>query len=347
MPDPRTCSIDPDVERRHANGILDALDARSQSSTMPSRLPSGDRAASRRRFRVAATLRYCGKDQTTIEVPATTRELSTMDVALLARYEFPTGGGLHITLHLPENREVRLTGKVMGSQAVEPGWHLVEIALQTLENAIGETVAEAPRSSTLSANQVADEAPKEASADNDTQPRDDARARTLRMLGGIARHGVPSRDLIAQVVGLTMSADHAVRRATIPALFEIRGHEAQVALISLLRDPNAKIRAEAAETLGRLEAFTAIEPLRELLSQNNTEVALRAAEALGRLHNDSGLAITIRLLRTDHEFTRLAAQAFGAIVGLPIRPSRAGVAEARRNLKNAKARAAARKRGGR
>ncbi|MCH7926218.1 MAG: HEAT repeat domain-containing protein, partial [Planctomycetes bacterium] len=111
---------------------------------------------------------------------------------------------------------------------------------------------------------------------------------------------------------------------------------AALALINLLRDPNASIQGEAAEMLGHLDDERAITPLTELLEHRNVELALRAAEAMGRLGDQSGLQVAVRFLRSDHEHTPLAARAFGTILNERFRPGERGVTEARLFLKRRK-----------
>ncbi len=167
-------------------------------------------------------------------------------------------------------------------------------------------------------------------------PGDEARDSALRFLEGVARRGVESNDGLAKVIHLTLSPDHLVRKACVSALLQIPGEQAQVALVTLLNDINPQTQAMAADALGKLEATMAVSPLKGLLESRNGELALRAAAALGRLKDRSGLPVAIRYLRRDGPHTRLAALAFGMIVGQQFHVNDDGVAKARRYLKTSK-----------
>lgn len=158
----------------------------------------------------------------------------------------------------------------------------------------------------------------------------------LRVLEGVARYGVTSRDTIDKVVRLARGSDHMLRRASISALVQISGPSGYLTLIELLNDPNPSIQGEAAEALGTLGIDQAIEPLKDLLSRDDGNVALRAAVALARLKDSSGRALAIRRVREDGPHAGLAAFALGLIEGCRFRPNRGGVEEARRYLKRRK-----------
>jgi HEAT repeat protein len=244
---------------------------------------------------------------------------------------------VQVTVTLADGRAFNLTGTVGCSRTIRPPWHLIEVRLRSVDDgrlfgrlsSKGRTVAKTDCERPVGKRNNTDPERKPDSALS-------AREQSLRLLANIARHGITSKETISKIIRLTLSPDHVVRRATIPALFQARGPEASVALVNLLHDPNAQTQGDAAEILGRLEASSASEPLKTLLAHDDAMVALRAAEALGRLKDDSGLAVAIRYLRTDQDHTPLAAQVFGVIVGQRFRPTSDGVAQARRYLKKAK-----------
>lgn len=151
----------------------------------------------------------------------------------------------------------------------------------------------------------------------------------LRFLGNVAKSGSTSNESSSKVVAFAMCSNHRLRAAAIPALVQLTGRPAQLALVALLRDPNPSIQAEAVDTVGKLKINDAIPPLIELLEHDSDEVVLRAAAALARMDNREGLQPVLRLLRQDHENTRLAALALGLIVGQRFRLNQQGVKQAR------------------
>lgn len=266
-----------------------------------------------------------------------TRGVTEDGMAVLAARRFAPGSAVQIEVRLPEGQTVNLTGLVVDSTGLNARSYLTRIrfcdsnsSLPSLAKAGATHGAKPSLPATARTDDVGSPGVQETGSQHQRQERD------LRTLRSVAKTGIATKETFRDVARLTLSPDHVVRRATIPALFQIRGPQAEQALINLLNDPNAAIQAEAAETLGHLDAQSAVTPLTELLDHRNEELALRAAEALGRLGDRSGLHLAVRLLRSDHEFTSLAARALGTIVNQRFRPGHRGVVEARCFLKQEK-----------
>lgn len=257
--------------------------------------------------------------------------------AILVTRRIAPGSFAWIEVQLPAGGTAHLTGHVVDTTALTEPWHLIRVRFSDIGTPMPPEEAE-HRSLPLELEGRAKTRPATAPRKDTPEPdtrseRQTRRERDLRMLRSVAKNGISNKETLRDVARLTISPDHDVRLATIPALFEIRGSQAELALINLLRDPNATVLAEAAEMLGHLEAERAITPLTELLDHQSVTVALRAAEALGRLGDQSGLPVAVKFLRSDHEQTSLAARAFGAILGQRFRPGQRGVTDARLFLK--------------
>ena len=293
------------------------------------------RAESRKRLQAFCTISIAGSiKQSTGPCEGKTHGVAEDGMAVLAERRFAPGSAVQIEVRLPEGPTVMLSGLVVDSTGLDPRSYLTRIrfcnASPSLPSLKDEGAAQGPEPSLLTnakGDDVGSPSVQETDLPQQRQERD------LRTLRSVAKTGIASKETFRDVARLTLSPDHVVRRATISALFQIRGSQAEQALINLLKDPNATIQAEAAETLGHLEAQSAIRPLTELLDHRNEESALRAAEALGRLGDRSGLHVAVTLLRSDHELTPLAARALGTIVKRRFRPGQRGVVEARRFLK--------------
>ena len=68
-------------------------------------------------------------------------------------------------------------------------------------------------------------------------------------------------------------------------------------LVLLLDDPDAAVRADAAEQLGELRASEAVSPLLDALRDTAPEVQVAAATALGEIGDGAAVRPLIRLLR--------------------------------------------------
>jgi len=82
--------------------------------------------------------------------------------------------------------------------------------------------------------------------------------------------------------------EKAVREQASRALAEI-GESASDRLISLLNDPDWKVRYRAAETLGMIEDKRSVSPLIRLLSDEKDHVRYMAVKSLGRIGEKAAL----------------------------------------------------------
>ena len=100
----------------------------------------------------------------------------------------------------------------------------------------------------------------------------------------------------------------------------------------MVADSNADIRMIALGALAELGAIRAVDAIKNLLTDKSVPVRLEAATVLARFEDASGLPLVVRYLAEDGEHTRLAAAAYGKIVGRTFAPNAEGIAEARRCL---------------
>lgn len=322
---------------RLARGIRQCLDSQSRAPA-----PRADHTdSSGRRLEAPCTISLEPiKNPKAVAWTGKTHGVTEDGTAVLVERRFAPGSFVWIEVRLPEGGSAQLMGHVVDTTALSHSWHMTWIRFSdtrlsslpvTADHRSVRNEREDRAKPTPTAVQV-----KGAQEPEVQSERQDRQERDLRMLRLVAKNGISNKETFRDVARLTISPDHIVRMATIPALFQIRGSEAELALINLLNDPNASIQGEVAEMLGHLSADRAISPLTELLEHRNVEVALRAAEALGRLGDQSGLQVAVRFLRSDHEHTPLAARALGTILNEHFRPGQRGVTEARLLLKRRK-----------
>lgn len=134
------------------------------------------------------------------------------------------------------------------------------------------------------------------------------------------------------VIALSASEDLNVRMAVVDVMMKIASRPTRVALLRLLRDPEAPVRERTAIAAGALRMGEAASLLRQLLSDPDKAVALRAAGALGRLESDAGFLLVAEVLSDDGPCVRLAATVLGDIVGHRFAANAEGVKSARRYL---------------
>jgi HEAT repeat protein len=117
--------------------------------------------------------------------------------------------------------------------------------------------------------------------------------------------------------------DPRVRLAAISALGQIEDARAVPDIIATLRDPNATIRAMSADVLGDFEKADATGPLeRALGSDTDARVRKEAAESLGQISSpSSGPALGRALSDADITVRRAAADALGSLDELHVAPS--------------------------
>jgi HD-GYP domain-containing protein (c-di-GMP phosphodiesterase class II) len=133
-------------------------------------------------------------------------------------------------------------------------------------------------------------------------------------------------------VAAASSPDAGVRNRTIDVLAKIGTKAARMALMTLLKDSDPEIREHAVGTAGTMRMHEAAHLLRERLADPVDAVALRAAGALGLLGEQTGLPLVARALMRDDAMARLAAKAFGEIVGHRFPANANGIQSARTYL---------------
>jgi len=83
-------------------------------------------------------------------------------------------------------------------------------------------------------------------------------------------------------------------------------------LLILLRDPNADVRAKAAEFAGQRSSVAAIPSLRRLIDDENRDVRQSAIEALSNIGDEAAVAaLRAGLSSKDAKVRRSAAEALG------------------------------------
>jgi hypothetical protein len=151
----------------------------------------------------------------------------------------------------------------------------------------------------------------------------------LNRVRGVRRPGI-EEDRI--VVELARHPDVDVRRKSVAVLSKLGSRPSREALLALLNDEDEVVREQAVGAAGLLGMHEAAAALRRLLLDPNQAIALRAAGALGRLGDRTGLLLAVQLLEHDGAHARLAAQAFGDIIGQKFSSNASGVNAARRTL---------------
>lgn len=107
--------------------------------------------------------------------------------------------------------------------------------------------------------------------------------------------------------GILLSAirdeDKGVRAQAAEALAGLGG-DAVPDLISLLGESDWRIRYRAAEALGKIRLFEAVEPLTRALSDEKDHVRYMAAKSLGFLGAGDAVPDLVRLLSDENEYVR-------------------------------------------
>jgi len=119
--------------------------------------------------------------------------------------------------------------------------------------------------------------------------------------------GPRARALGVLYVGLR-SADPELRAQAVQALGQSRDSAQWTSIASLLKDPELRVQAAAAEALGVLGAPEAQEPLLQLLAQNPPPgLRVAVAGALSRLQSPRGPIVLRELLASGDERVKLRA----------------------------------------
>lgn len=292
------------------------------------------RDKTRRRINTPCTVRYAAPDgDAVLSLEGQTRDISGGGLGFVSSQHFRRGAPLYIMVSGKGGQTKRLTGTVVYSRLVQERWYLTGVKFVPIGEHDPALQAGKSRSAQGAGLGAGTRPPRPPKGLDEEQTQNSSRERTLRFLTATSSSGVTSNTQIDKIIVLSSSDDHVIRRATIPALMQIRSPAGRLGLESLLNDPNSQIQVDAAEALGGIGARETIESLKELLKHKKPEVALRVATVLGRLGDKSGIAVVRRYLPKDNPHTRAAARALGVIVGRKFRLNSDGITEARRYLK--------------
>jgi len=167
---------------------------------------------------------------------------------------------------------------------------------------------------------------------NGEPARESKREGSVQVLEAIGAARSFTAESERTVIAMSASGDPVVRCKSIDILAKIPSRNARQTLADLVKDENASVREHAIGVAGVLGLNEASNALRALLKSRVETTALRAAGALGRLGDKSGLPLVTQMLQRDGPIARLAAQAFGDIVGHRFPANTRGVQAARRYL---------------
>ena len=331
MSDERANSAVANRQQQDVRDLLREIDSRSAALQ---RCWAEKRNVDRRKLQTSCRVHHFSPDGTAVVTTVgTTRDISLGGMGFVTNKHFARGRPVLVMIAVSDDNTKHLTGKVVYSRCIREGWYLTGIKFGPVDDT--KLTASSPQKTADDAL-PADGPAGESGRETKTSSMEASRGARERALGVLAAAGAArnmSKQTIAKVVMMSISADHVVRRATIPVLMQITGPEGVMALIDRLNDANATVQGEAAEALGQLRATQAIGDLRKLLRHHDREVALRAAEALGRMDDKSGLRVAARQVHGDDPLNRRAARVLGTIVGQPFRATNEGVAAARRYVK--------------
>lgn len=157
-------------------------------------------------------------------------------------------------------------------------------------------------------------------------------AESLVVLNDIANMNRIPLEAERTVIALSTSTSFKVREKSVAVLAKMKSRAAKDAIVALLHDRDDSVRATAAGVAGGMQIAESYGPLRSMLTDASPMVALRAAGALGCLGDRSGLPLVTKHLERAGDEARLAAVAFGQIVGQRFLGNAEGVSSARRYL---------------
>ena len=291
------------------------------------------RRSERKRIRLECVVRYIfPQTDTARTATGRTRDLSTTGMAVLSDIHFLRRTSVAITVPLHDGRKKQVCGKVTYSRLVREGWFLTGIQFGPVTDKRLTTAQNGP----VAGNGIGDGG-REQSKSSPRRPTPTKtrtnRDRALATLSAVRIAKSHTREAMTNLAAMSVSQDHVIRKATIPVFLELGNRDGVLGLIGLLKDANSDIQGDAADALGALRAPEATSALKKLTKTGDAKAALRAATALGRLGDRSGLALVVGYLKEGGQHAKLAARALGAIVGQDFRPTRQGVAAARRYAK--------------
>jgi len=138
----------------------------------------------------------------------------------------------------------------------------------------------------------------------------------LRMVAAQSLGATESPAAAARLVPALQDADEVVATVAIAAMQQVEAAEPteHQALIACLEDPRWRIRAAAAETLGKFKVAAAAEPVSKLLDDKDPFVVRKAIESLERLGIEQSTDRLVSLARRDPD---LVGVVVGAIMNEP------------------------------
>jgi len=151
----------------------------------------------------------------------------------------------------------------------------------------------------------------------------DDRSPAVAAMAAWAMGEIEDHSSVPALLKLVRGGDPKVRLSAIWALGQIEDERAVPDVIAVLRDENPAIREMAADVLGDFEKADAREPLeRALASDADAKVRAEAAESLGQISSPaSGPALGRALSDADITVRRAAAEALGDLDELHVAPS--------------------------
>jgi HEAT repeat protein len=120
--------------------------------------------------------------------------------------------------------------------------------------------------------------------------------------------GIGSSAVDPLVTALNGHVNVNVRKNAAITLGRLRATTAVPALLNALRQENGLVRMSAAWALGEIKDIRSIDPLCESLKDSVWSVRMRAAEALGKIGDDRASAALFPLLKDSQEKVREAAK---------------------------------------
>lgn len=109
--------------------------------------------------------------------------------------------------------------------------------------------------------------------------------------------------------------DPARRREVVQLLSSYPSSEVRGSLLGALEDPDAGVRAQAADAVGRVRLHEAVPRLLDWLDDTDPDMRAAAARALGQIAEERAVTSLVRLLGDTHANVRRAAVAALAAIG--------------------------------
>ncbi len=316
--EPATSPELPEAEKQVTATLLDALDTHVGA---PDGSHADHRGQARHRFRTECIVRYFGADRTAIEQTAgRTRNISRSGIAVLVKRWFRVGDPVYLILSLTDGPASHLAGKVVFARRAHGPWF--ELGVQLQPGARRHALAPGE-------DEVAS---ADAQATGNAPGSESSRTKKLNTLSVARATAGYSKEARRAILGMATSSDEMVRARALEALIDVGGKAAAGTVIQALADADEDVRLAAIAAVNILDITTALPALKTRLSNDSAPVQLRAAATLGRFGDQAGLPVAMHWLEHQGENARLAALAYGEILGQEFRPNAEGVAAARRYM---------------